>query len=309
MTVAPSTHTLYIAGPMRGYPAFNFAAFDRARLSLRRRGFAVICPAELDREAGFDEHVDEFTEKLGYEVARRDLRAILSVDAVAVLRGFTGSAGARVELAAARWLGLPVVAADDPAVDLTAGVDSWLAGDGISLDVDAYERNRSAAVTIERPAEAQRGYDLRVSQALRLVGLELAAEAASDECEECEECASLPVEGCECEWCDEVSADMAALDDPPPSPRRVMLDEAANLVDGDRNVSYGDPSADFRRTASLWSTYLDGKTELDPHDVAALMALLKLSRIRWSPEKRDSWVDLAGYAACGLSTVPEAWQT
>ena len=92
------------------------------------------------------------------------------------------------------------------------------------------------------------------------------------------------------------------------SPRREMLEEAADLVDGDRNASYGDPSQDFRRTADLWSTYLDGKTTLDPHDVAAMMALLKISRLRWSPEKRDSWVDLAGYAACGLSTIPEAWQ-
>jgi len=29
------------------------------------------------------------------------------------------------------------------------------------------------------------------------------------------------------------------------------------------------------------------------------MALLKLSRIAWQPNKTDSWIDLAGYAACG----------
>lgn len=81
------------------------------------------------------------------------------------------------------------------------------------------------------------------------------------------------------------------------SARRELLDEAANLVDGDRNAQYGDPRQDFQRTAAMWSAYLGATVE--PHDVAAMMALLKCSRIRWSPDKRDSWVDLAGYAACG----------
>jgi hypothetical protein len=47
----------------------------------------------------------------------------------------------------------------------------------------------------------------------------------------------------------------------------------------------------------MWAAYLG--VPIAPHDVAAMMAMLKLSRIRWSPGKRDSWVDLAGYAACG----------
>jgi hypothetical protein len=76
-----------------------------------------------------------------------------------------------------------------------------------------------------------------------------------------------------------------------------MLREAEALVDGDRNAQYGDPRQDFQRTAAMWSAYLG--VEVAPHDVAALMAILKISRIRWSPAKRDSWVDLAGYAACG----------
>lgn len=80
--------------------------------------------------------------------------------------------------------------------------------------------------------------------------------------------------------------------------RTDMLMEAASLVDGNRNASYGDPLQDFRRTAGMWSSYFG--IEVQPHDIAAAMALLKVSRIRWSPKKRDSWVDLAGYAACGL---------
>ena len=81
------------------------------------------------------------------------------------------------------------------------------------------------------------------------------------------------------------------------SHRQAILDEAADAVEGDRNVQYGDPRQDFSRTAGMWAAYLG--VPIAPHDVAAMMAMLKLSRIRWSPGKRDSWVDLAGYAACG----------
>ena len=88
--------------------------------------------------------------------------------------------------------------------------------------------------------------------------------------------------------------------------RRGMLHEAADLVDGDRNSQYGDPIGDFQCTADFWTSYLRRIKEqrgddfsLMPHDVAAMMALLKLSRIGWSPEKYDHWVDLAGYSACG----------
>ena len=38
---------------------------------------------------------------------------------------------------------------------------------------------------------------------------------------------------------------------------------------------------------------------LEPHDVAAMLALLKIARIASGHAKADNWVDLAGYAACG----------
>lgn len=91
--------------------------------------------------------------------------------------------------------------------------------------------------------------------------------------------------------------------------RTHVLSEADRLVNGDRNVDYGDPISDFRTTAEMWSAYLSRRlgspVSLEPHDVAAMMMCLKISRISWVPDKEDNWVDLAGYAACGWDCVLE----
>lgn len=95
--------------------------------------------------------------------------------------------------------------------------------------------------------------------------------------------------------------------------RRDILEEAADLVEGDRNAQYGDPNQDFLRTATMWSVYIHGVMErkgpgyppelLDPWDVAWMMILLKASRSTVSPGKRDHYADAAGYAACGYDTT------
>jgi hypothetical protein len=81
-----------------------------------------------------------------------------------------------------------------------------------------------------------------------------------------------------------------------------VLEEAKGLITGDREEDYGDPGSNFRCIADMWSAYLDHV--IAPHDVAAMMILLKLSRVQTSPGKRDSWVDLAGYAALGAEVAP-----
>jgi len=91
--------------------------------------------------------------------------------------------------------------------------------------------------------------------------------------------------------------------------RSEVVKEADSLVNGDRNVDYGDPIQDFATTAEFWETYLLRIIErrkglvLKPHDVAVMMQLLKISRTTWSPEKKDHWVDNIGYAACGWDCV------
>lgn len=78
--------------------------------------------------------------------------------------------------------------------------------------------------------------------------------------------------------------------------RRECLETAEHMVNGDREHDYGTPEDNFKTIAGLWSAYL-GK-EISSLDVAMMMALMKIARIK-AGTKPDSFVDLAGYAACG----------
>ena len=78
--------------------------------------------------------------------------------------------------------------------------------------------------------------------------------------------------------------------------RRECLETAEHMVNGHREHDYGTPEDNFKTIAGLWSVYL-GK-EISSLDVAMLMALMKIARIKVGT-KPDSFVDLAGYAACG----------
>lgn len=93
---------------------------------------------------------------------------------------------------------------------------------------------------------------------------------------------------------------------PPPPPRALVLREAERLTTGDRNVTYGSPTANFENTADLWTVLLQPLLKegarLEPRHVADLMVALKLARNMTVP-KRDNFVDIAGYAACGYETT------
>lgn len=100
---------LYLAGPMRGYPRWNFDAFERGASALRSAGFTVHCPAEADLENGFDPDSPEhlFTREHLIAALRRDTELVLNSDGVALLDGWRHSKGALAERALARAAGLP----------------------------------------------------------------------------------------------------------------------------------------------------------------------------------------------------------
>ncbi len=87
--------------------------------------------------------------------------------------------------------------------------------------------------------------------------------------------------------------------------RKEILDGAAEAVLHQRNKSYGEPDEDFQRIAELLNALgvrLNGN-RLTGHNVSMIMIQLKMSRLTWSPTHKDSWLDIAGYAACGYETA------
>lgn len=79
--------------------------------------------------------------------------------------------------------------------------------------------------------------------------------------------------------------------------RKECLDAAAKAVLTDRAREYGYPEDSFGLIAALWSRYTG--CDISTADVSAMMILLKLARVKGNPRHADSWVDIAGYAACG----------
>lgn len=79
--------------------------------------------------------------------------------------------------------------------------------------------------------------------------------------------------------------------------REETLEKAKTCVCGQQQEDYGTPEDNFGMIARLWSRYL-GYT-VNSADVAAMMILLKIARIRTGTGTEDCWVDIAGYAACG----------
>lgn len=91
-----------------------------------------------------------------------------------------------------------------------------------------------------------------------------------------------------------------------PNTRAALLGAAKACVCGAREQQYGNPENNFATIARLWEIYLRVTCVtagvdvcVMAKDVAMMMALLKIARIATGTATADSFVDLAGYAACG----------
>lgn len=107
----PELPRIYVAGPMRGYPDFNFPAFDAARDRLLGYGWRVISPADIDRQQ------DLCVIQPHHVYANRDTQVIIDLarnnptgnNSLYMLRGWEKSKGASAEHALAKWLELQIV--------------------------------------------------------------------------------------------------------------------------------------------------------------------------------------------------------
>ncbi|WP_372570342.1 DUF6378 domain-containing protein [Ruegeria jejuensis] len=79
--------------------------------------------------------------------------------------------------------------------------------------------------------------------------------------------------------------------------RAEILSTATEYVTKDRAADHGDMEDNFGRIAGLWTAYLG--VDITSVDVSMLMVLLKAARVKSNPNHEDSFIDIAGYAACG----------
>ena len=79
--------------------------------------------------------------------------------------------------------------------------------------------------------------------------------------------------------------------------RAKVLRTAEKYVCKDRAAQHGDMEDNFQTIAKYWGVHLG--TEVTATDVAVMMTLLKVARIKGNEAHADNWVDGCGYLACG----------
>lgn len=85
--------------------------------------------------------------------------------------------------------------------------------------------------------------------------------------------------------------------------RTEILDMAKTYVTKDRNTTHGNPENSFGIIAAYWSAHIN--KNITAADVAVMMTLLKLARIKTNAANEDNWIDGAGYLACGGEIATE----
>lgn len=111
--------TIYIAGPMRGRPNWNYDAFFKAEQQLKASGWDVVNPATLDenyedtKDLGTPEDFDPTKNKYHKDVNRRIMRRDVDVicdqcDAIYMLNDWEVSRGACAEFYLSAAIGLDI---------------------------------------------------------------------------------------------------------------------------------------------------------------------------------------------------------
>jgi hypothetical protein len=104
------TKAIYIAGPMTGYPEFNFPAFFTAEEKLTKEGYKVFNPADKKQEKELEDNGSYATGDAALAISQGfdfrkaymwDLEKVVKGNGIYMLNGWEQSPGARGEHAAA----------------------------------------------------------------------------------------------------------------------------------------------------------------------------------------------------------------
>lgn len=98
---------IYLSGPMKGIPEWNYPQFHEAADKLRAEGYIVYNPAEYP----YDGPMDDFPLRKAFSAHCKFLCE--EADAIALLPGWVDSYGCNAELGLAVYLGLCVLSTDD----------------------------------------------------------------------------------------------------------------------------------------------------------------------------------------------------
>lgn len=299
-SVAKLFNIVYVAGPMTGYEAFNFPAFDQCRdyVNSIEKGrkpakpLAAVSPADMDRAHGFDEVAASQT-PVGAQVSptffqdcmRRDIELVSQAFAIILMAGWKQSTGANIELFVARQCGVHVWLAeydDDGNVNGHVEAPEWLRSPKIYGDDGNPARNDPPALHEEGANENER-YLAPAEEVDEYTALEVDQTIA--------EAPATPG------W--KVAGVFVG------DGEKTVLEEANGLIFGERNADYGHPIDDFSRTGKMWAgvlrdwalTVVDPEhvPDVPPELVGLAMVLVKVSR-EVNKHKRDNLVDIGGYS-------------
>ena len=78
--------------------------------------------------------------------------------------------------------------------------------------------------------------------------------------------------------------------------RKETLESAMQCCLHDRQAQHGKPEDSFALIANFWSAYLG--YSIKDYEVAVMMGLLKIARMKFNPQNKDNFIDSCGYSAC-----------
>ena len=83
-----------------------------------------------------------------------------------------------------------------------------------------------------------------------------------------------------------------------------FLKQAEKTLNEDRHAQYGNFHYNLELTSALWEGYAE--TPVDAIDVALMMALFKINRIRANKQHIDSFIDAISYIAAAAEIASQA---